>query len=160
MDRGSNSGRGKRFFLLQNRPDLLWGPPRYWDSFPRIEQPRLEVDSSPLRSTNIKNKWSYTPYSPYLNVILLSTPGSPKWSLSQRFPNQNPIYASLPSAIRGVDGNLHCAFHCTLIWRYKEVLLLLLQHEHGPYFHPVCRSPPIRPKHTHYCAFPPNERTC
>jgi len=90
---GSNSGRGKRFFLLQNRPDLLWGPPRYWDSFPRMERSRLEVDYSPPRSTDIKNKWSYTP-----------TP---------------------PICVRGVDGNLHCAFHCTSIWRYKEVLLLL-----------------------------------
>jgi len=66
MVRGSNSGGGKRFFLLQNRPDLLWGPPRYWDSFPRIERPRLKVDYSPPRSTDIKNKWSYTPTPPYM----------------------------------------------------------------------------------------------
>ena len=30
----------------------------------------------------------------HLNIILPSTPGSPKWSLSFRFPHKNPVYAS------------------------------------------------------------------
>jgi len=32
----------------------------------------------------------------HLNIILLFTPGSYKWSLSLSFPNQNPVYTSLP----------------------------------------------------------------
>jgi len=35
----------------------------------------------------------------HLNIILPSTPGSPHWSLSSRFPHKNPVHAS-PLPIR------------------------------------------------------------
>jgi hypothetical protein len=125
---GSNSGRGKRFFLLQNRPDLLWGPPRYWDSFLRIERPRLDVDCLPPRSTDLKNKWSYTPTPPYMR----SWRG---WELEMCLSLHFNLAIQRGTAVVGCSMNMaHISIQSV--------------------------APPIRPKHTHYCAFPPNERTC
>jgi len=44
------------------------------------------IQSIPLHT----NSWRYI-----LNIILPSTPGSPKWSLSLSFPHQNPDYTCL-----------------------------------------------------------------
>ena len=45
----------------------------------------------------------HTPTSYFLKIhlitILPSTPGSPRWSLSLRFPHQNPVYTSPPYAL-------------------------------------------------------------
>ena len=59
--RGSNSGRGKKFFSSPEHPDMLWGPPSlgYRDSSPRVKWQGHEVYHSPSTSVKVKNGWSY-----------------------------------------------------------------------------------------------------
>ena len=47
-----------------------------------------------------------------LNIILSSTSGSPKWSLSFRLPNQNPVYASSLPHTRYMPRPSHSSRFC------------------------------------------------
>ena len=85
----SPSSEANRFSASQEIPRILWK----LDVHYRIHKcpPPVPVLSQidPI----------HTPTSHFLNIhlniILPSTPGSPKWSLTPRFPHQNPVYASL-----------------------------------------------------------------
>ena len=66
---GSNPSRGKRFSLLQNRPDHFLGLRSLlfnecWCSFLEVKRPEHELDHSPPSSAEVKNKWSYNSYLP------------------------------------------------------------------------------------------------
>jgi len=63
MVQGSNPGREKLCFLLQEHPDWLWGPPGYQGSFLRVKQLGHEVNSSPF-SAKVKNKCTHTSTPP------------------------------------------------------------------------------------------------
>jgi len=84
----SPSWEVNRFSASQEIPRHLWNPKvqygiRKWPTTVPILSQIDPVHTVISHSLKIQ-----------LNIILPSTPGSPKWSLSLRFPHQNPVYAS------------------------------------------------------------------
>ena len=66
----------------------------------------------------------------HLNIILSSTPGSTKWSLSLRFPHQNPVYASPLPHSRYMPRPSHSSqfYHPNNIgWAVQIIKLLIKQ---------------------------------
>jgi len=75
----------------------------------------------------------YAPTSHFLkihhNIILPSTPGSPKWSLSLRFPYLNPVYVSPLPHMRYMDRPSHSSrfYHPNNIgWEIQIIKLLIM----------------------------------
>jgi hypothetical protein len=65
----------------------------------------------------------------HLNIILLSTPGSIKWSLSLRFPHQNTVYASPLPHSRYMPRPSHTSWFCHLyniVWGVQIIQLLIM----------------------------------
>ena len=84
----SPSWEANRFSASQEIPPILWNPKFHY---------RSHKSPSPVPILN-QFDLVHIPTSHFLkihlNIILPSMPGSPKWSLSSRFPHQNPVYAS------------------------------------------------------------------
>ena len=77
-----------RFSASQEIPRILWYPKVHYRSHkcPPPVPILNQLDPVHIPTSNVLKI--------HLNIILPATPGSPKWSLSFRFPHQNPLYAS------------------------------------------------------------------
>ena len=65
----------------------------------------------------------------HLNIILPSTPGSPQWSLSSRFPPQNPVHASpLPNTRYMPRPSHYFRFYHphSIGWEVQNIKLLIM----------------------------------
>jgi hypothetical protein len=128
-----------QFSASQEIPSISWNPKVHY----RIHKCLAPV---PILS-QLDPAHSPTFHFPkiHLNIILPSTPGSPKWSISLGFPHQNPVYASPPTHTRYIPCPSHSWFYHphNIGWGVQIIKLLIM------WFSPLtCYLVPLKPKYS------------
>ena len=107
----STSWEANGFEASQEIPRILWNPKVHY---------RTHIGPPPVPILSRLDPF-HTPTSHllkiHINIILPSTPGSPTWSLSLRFPHQNPVYTSLLPHTRYVP----CPSHSSRFYHPKNI---------------------------------------
>jgi len=95
-------------------------------SLPHSQVPATCPYPEPARSSHTSTSYVL---KIHLNIILPPTTGSPKWSLSFRFPHQNPVYASPLSHTRYMFRPSHYSwfYHSHNIGWGVQIIHLYLQ---------------------------------
>ena len=129
----SPSWEANRFSASKEITRILWNPKVHYRIHRRTPHPE------PARCSPYPNFLKI-----HLNIILPSTPGSSKWTLSLMFLHQNSVRTSpLPHTCYMPLSSHSSRFkHPNIIWWAVQIIKLVLM-----YFCPLpCYSAPLRPK--------------